>query len=119
MLHVAIMPAPPTALTAAATARRIVKSITVQYQPSGVVARRLTLDPRTLGKITSAEPSPSHMHVPITEYGSCTIRVSNLVAMCGPPDTESLDLEQNWQILSSLDLNPQSPSCVPIPRLQS
>jgi len=53
-LHVSVAPAPPTAATAAATARRIVKSIAVQWQPSGVVARKLTLDPRTLGKITSA-----------------------------------------------------------------
>ena len=54
MLHVSVAPAPPTSATAAATAQRIVKSITVQWQPSGVVARKLTLDPRTLGKITSA-----------------------------------------------------------------
>ena len=61
MLHVSVAPSPPTAATAAATARRIVKSIAVQWQPSGVVARKLTLDPRTLGKITSAlsaTPSP-------------------------------------------------------------
>jgi hypothetical protein len=56
MLHVSVAPAPPTAATAATTARRIVKSITVQWQPSGAVARKLTLDPRTLGKITSAFP---------------------------------------------------------------
>ena len=54
MLHVAVTPAPPTALIASATARRIIKSITVQYQSSGVIARLLRLEPHNLGKITSA-----------------------------------------------------------------
>ena len=51
MLRVSLAPAPPTALTAT-TARRILQSITVQYQPSSDVARQLNLDTRTLGKIT-------------------------------------------------------------------
>ena len=54
MLRVALAPAPMTAAQAAQTARRLLTTVRVQYQPSGAVARKLAIDPRTLGKITGA-----------------------------------------------------------------
>ena len=81
MLRVSLAPAPPTALTAATTAHRIMKSITVQYQPSGAVARRLTLDPRTLGKITSA-PCTSPSPLALENFGSCMILGKKILCVC-------------------------------------
>lgn len=64
MLHVEVAPAPPTAAAAQATARRILAGVTVQYLPSGQVARKLQLSSRALGKITgapqAAEYTPTH-----------------------------------------------------------
>ena len=52
MLHVEVQPAPPAAVTAQATARRVLSGVRVQYMPSGLAARKLQLNPRTLGKLT-------------------------------------------------------------------
>lgn len=52
MLRVSLVPAPMTAAQAAQTARRLLTTVKVQYQPSGAIARKLSIDPRTLGKIT-------------------------------------------------------------------
>ena len=53
-LRVRLQPAAPTADAAAAVARRLLTSVTVEFQPSGQVARKLAIDPRTLGKLTGA-----------------------------------------------------------------
>lgn len=52
MLCVSLAQAPMTAAQAAQTARRLLTTVRVQYQPSGAIARKLSIDPRTLGKIT-------------------------------------------------------------------
>lgn len=61
MLRVSLAPAPVTAAQAAQTARRLLTTVRVQYQPSGVIARKLGIDPRTLGKITGASSQDSSM----------------------------------------------------------
>ena len=62
MLRVSLAPAPMTAAQAAQTARRLLTTVRVQYQPSGAVARKLAIDPRTLGKITGASSFAAHCH---------------------------------------------------------
>jgi hypothetical protein len=62
MLRVSLAPAPMTAAQAAQTARRLLTTVRVQYQPSGQVARKLAIDPRTLGKITGAASLAAHSH---------------------------------------------------------
>jgi hypothetical protein len=64
MLRVSLAPAPMTAAQTAQTARRLLTTVRVQYQPSGQVARKLAIDPRTLGKITGAASfaADSHSH---------------------------------------------------------
>jgi 5'-3' exoribonuclease 1 len=47
--RVEVAPAPPSAAAAAAAARRVLANVATQYLPSGAVARRLGVSPRTLG----------------------------------------------------------------------
>lgn len=50
--RVLLTPAPANAAQVASAAKRILGNVSVQYQPSGQVARRLGVSPRTLGRIT-------------------------------------------------------------------
>lgn len=50
--RVEVVPAPPSAAQAAQAARRILSNVSVSYQPSGQVARRLGVNSRTLGRMT-------------------------------------------------------------------
>jgi 5'-3' exoribonuclease 1 len=50
--RVEILPAPPSAAQAAQAARRILSNVTVSYQASGQVARRLGVSSRSLGRMT-------------------------------------------------------------------
>eukprot|EP00884_Botryococcus_braunii_P018829 jgi/Botrbrau1/562/Bobra.0010s0030.2 len=52
MLHIRIEPTTPAVIAAASTAKRILASVKVQYEPSGLVARKLGMFPRILGKVT-------------------------------------------------------------------
>ena len=51
-LRVHVEPAPPATASAASTAKRLLTGVTTQFLQSGQVARRLGIDPRTLGKLT-------------------------------------------------------------------
>ena len=51
-LTIALKPASAAAAAAGGAARRILATVSVQYLPSGSVARRLGLSPRALGRIT-------------------------------------------------------------------
>jgi len=50
--RVEVVPAPPSAAQAAQAARRILSNVSVSYQPSGQVARRMNVNARTLGRMT-------------------------------------------------------------------
>ncbi|BDA46451.1 5'-3' exoribonuclease 1 [Coccomyxa sp. Obi] len=52
LLHVSVQPMNPTAVAAAQRARHLINNTKVLYMPSGQVARKLAISPRTLGKIT-------------------------------------------------------------------
>lgn len=75
MLRVFLAPAPITAAQAASTARRLLTTVTVQYQPSGLIARKLAIDPRTLGKLTgeTARRSVQTWHLLLPEEVSAVL----------------------------------------------
>ena len=58
MLHIELHPASPAGAALQATAKRILTGVLVQYQPSGLVARKLQMQPRTLGRVTGRLREP-------------------------------------------------------------
>eukprot|EP00891_Asterochloris_glomerata_P000603 jgi/Astpho2/603/Aster-x0943 len=54
MLHIELHPASPAGVAVQAAAKRILMGVLVQYQPSGLVARKLQMQPRTLGRVTGS-----------------------------------------------------------------
>ena len=51
-------PASPAGVAVQAAAKRILMGVLVQYQPSGLVARKLQMQPRTLGRVTGGLREP-------------------------------------------------------------
>ena len=58
MLHIELHPASPAGVAVQAAAKRILMGVLVQYQPSGLVARKLQMQPRTLGRVTGGLREP-------------------------------------------------------------
>ena len=96
LLHIEVVPAPPAAATAQATARRILSGVRVQYIPSGQVARRLHMSSRTLGKLTGRDPSRP-----------CTCQ-SNAEA---PASSAESARKSRWCFASSTQIPASSCSC--------